>query len=117
MRWELARGAEPRVAEIAAAASRASRLYLATDPDREGEAIAWHLLQELQVGTARAGGGRLVMAGGADPHASSAHLRRRRAEALLRSPIKPTNASTRAPRAAPRCHRARRRRSASPSRR
>ena len=31
-------------AEIKAAAKDAQTLYLATDPDREGEAISWHLL-------------------------------------------------------------------------
>ena len=34
--------------EIASALKGAQKLVLATDPDREGEAIAWHLLQELQ---------------------------------------------------------------------
>lgn len=48
MRWELTpRGAE-RVAEMAAAMSSTQTLILATDPDREGEAIAWHIQQELQ---------------------------------------------------------------------
>lgn len=39
------------LAEIRAAvkAQRPRRLVLATDPDREGEAISWHVLQELQV--------------------------------------------------------------------
>ncbi|MFB3093690.1 MAG: toprim domain-containing protein, partial [Dehalococcoidia bacterium] len=32
------------VKEIRQAAERASTIYLATDPDREGEAIAWHLV-------------------------------------------------------------------------
>ena len=42
-----------QVAAIAAAARKADRLVLATDPDREGEAISWHLLQELQARTRR----------------------------------------------------------------
>jgi DNA topoisomerase-1 len=33
------------VAAIAAALKKADALYLATDPDREGEAISWHLLE------------------------------------------------------------------------
>jgi len=33
------------VGEIKKAATKASSIYLATDPDREGEAISWHLLQ------------------------------------------------------------------------
>ena len=33
------------VEEIRKAASRATEIYLATDPDREGEAISWHLVE------------------------------------------------------------------------
>ncbi|MCH8160830.1 MAG: DNA topoisomerase I, partial [Chloroflexi bacterium] len=33
------------VEEIKEAASKASEVFLATDPDREGEAISWHLLE------------------------------------------------------------------------
>jgi DNA topoisomerase-1 len=47
MEWEIdARGAT-RMSEIAAAAKRADRVILATDPDREGEAISWHVLDIL----------------------------------------------------------------------
>ena len=47
MEWEVdARGAG-RMSEIAAAAKRADRVILATDPDREGEAISWHVLEVL----------------------------------------------------------------------
>ena len=37
-----------RIAEIAKAIKDARHLYLATDPDREGEAISWHLLSALE---------------------------------------------------------------------
>lgn len=37
------------VKEIKAAAQQASEVYLATDPDREGEAIAWHLLESAEI--------------------------------------------------------------------
>jgi DNA topoisomerase-1 len=36
------------IAEIKAAAKRASRVLLAPDPDREGEAIAWHIADEIR---------------------------------------------------------------------
>ena len=35
--------------ELKKAAAKADALYVATDPDREGEAIGWHLAQELPV--------------------------------------------------------------------
>ena len=37
------------VAGLKAAADKAEAVYLATDPDREGEAIAWHLCQVLRI--------------------------------------------------------------------
>jgi len=37
------------VQEIKEAAKKVSSVYLATDPDREGEAIAWHLVQAAQL--------------------------------------------------------------------
>ena len=48
MLWELdARGGK-RVSEIARAVKGAEKLILATDPDREGEAISWHVLEALR---------------------------------------------------------------------
>jgi len=38
------------MAEIKAAAKRAARVLLAPDPDREGEAIAWHIADEIRPG-------------------------------------------------------------------
>ena len=47
MIWEVdGRGAK-RVSEIAKAVKGADKLILATDPDREGEAISWHVLEVL----------------------------------------------------------------------
>ncbi len=39
------------VREIKEAAEKASAVYLATDPDREGEAISWHLIQAAELET------------------------------------------------------------------
>jgi len=36
------------IADLKKAAKHASRIYLAPDPDREGEAIAWHIAEELK---------------------------------------------------------------------
>lgn len=35
--------------ELEAAARNADEIYLATDPDREGEAIAWHIIDEAEI--------------------------------------------------------------------
>ncbi|TNE47977.1 MAG: type I DNA topoisomerase [Sphingomonadales bacterium] len=48
MDWELYRDKQKRFKEIADAAKDADRLVLATDPDREGEAISWHVRELLQ---------------------------------------------------------------------
>lgn len=37
------------ISELTAVAKNASEIYLATDPDREGEAIAWHLVELLKL--------------------------------------------------------------------
>ena len=46
MQWQLYPDKTKRMKEIQDAAKTADRLILATDPDREGEAISWHV-QEL----------------------------------------------------------------------
>ena len=48
MSWDVDAKAAKRLAEIAEAAKGADTLILATDPDREGEAISWHVLEVLQ---------------------------------------------------------------------
>lgn len=47
MDWELYGDKQSRVKAIADAAKEADRLILATDPDREGEAISWHVRELL----------------------------------------------------------------------
>ena len=47
MEWELGDRADKPVSEITKAVKNASAVYLASDPDREGEAIAWHILEVL----------------------------------------------------------------------
>jgi DNA topoisomerase I len=47
MEWEIDARSAPKVKAIADALKDADRLILATDPDREGEAISWHLLEAL----------------------------------------------------------------------
>ncbi|MEO8357237.1 MAG: type I DNA topoisomerase [Chloroflexota bacterium] len=42
------------VREIKRLAQKADEVYLATDPDREGEAISWHLLEAAEIEPARA---------------------------------------------------------------
>ena len=48
MSWEIDAKAKKHLKEIADAVRGADALYLATDPDREGEAIAWHVLEILK---------------------------------------------------------------------
>jgi DNA topoisomerase-1 len=47
MVWEMDARGSKRVTEIAQAVKGADRVILATDPDREGEAISWHLIEIL----------------------------------------------------------------------
>ena len=47
MHWDVDSRSAKVVKEIATAAKSADKLILATDPDREGEAISWHLIELL----------------------------------------------------------------------
>lgn len=47
MKWQLGDRADKNVREIKKALKKADALYLAPDPDREGEAIAWHIYELL----------------------------------------------------------------------
>jgi DNA topoisomerase I len=47
MDWEIDPKSAKRVADIVSALKTTDRLVLATDPDREGEAISWHLMDVL----------------------------------------------------------------------
>src|SRR5437588_8315848 len=48
MVWQVDPKAQKRLNDIARAVKDADKLILATDPDREGEAISWHVLQVLK---------------------------------------------------------------------
>jgi DNA topoisomerase-1 len=48
MDWQSEAKSEKRIRDIAEALKRAKHLYLATDPDREGEAISWHVREMLE---------------------------------------------------------------------
>jgi DNA topoisomerase I len=48
MSWEVDSKSAKRLSDIAAALKLDNRLILATDPDREGEAISWHVLEVLK---------------------------------------------------------------------
>ncbi len=48
MHWDSDSKSQKIIKEIAAAVKNADKLILATDPDREGEAISWHILQILE---------------------------------------------------------------------
>ncbi|MCX7352167.1 MAG: type I DNA topoisomerase, partial [Proteobacteria bacterium] len=48
MIWELDEQGKKRIKDIVALAKGAKNLFLATDPDREGEAISWHIQQVLE---------------------------------------------------------------------
>lgn len=46
--YETIRGKGKVIQELKAAAKQADAIYLAPDPDREGEAISWHIAEELK---------------------------------------------------------------------
>ncbi|MDP2011947.1 MAG: type I DNA topoisomerase [Phenylobacterium sp.] len=48
MLWDVDAKSAKRLSEIADFAKSADKIILATDPDREGEAISWHVLEVLQ---------------------------------------------------------------------
>src|ERR1044072_8371405 len=48
MLWEIDAKSQQRVNDMARALKGADELILATDPDREGEAISWHMLEALR---------------------------------------------------------------------
>ncbi|WP_304190162.1 DNA topoisomerase, partial [Phenylobacterium aquaticum] len=48
MLWDVDAKSAKRLSDIAEVAKGAERIILATDPDREGEAISWHVLEVLQ---------------------------------------------------------------------
>lgn len=50
MKWELGDRAEKNVRDIKKAVKESKNVFLATDPDREGEAISWHIKEILEDG-------------------------------------------------------------------
>src|ERR1700743_2052265 len=48
MTWDVDARAQSKIKDIASAVKGADKLILATDPDREGEAISWHILEVLK---------------------------------------------------------------------
>ncbi len=48
MKWQIMPGKEKQIKLITDELKKADAVYLASDPDREGEAIAWHLLDILK---------------------------------------------------------------------
>ncbi|MGB2389314.1 MAG: DNA topoisomerase, partial [Henriciella sp.] len=48
MVWQADSKSQMRIREIADAVKKCDKLILATDPDREGEAISWHILEALR---------------------------------------------------------------------
>ena len=48
MKWEVDSASKKRLTDITRAVKESDELILATDPDREGEAISWHVLEVLK---------------------------------------------------------------------
>ncbi|MFK7968232.1 MAG: type I DNA topoisomerase [Rickettsiaceae bacterium] len=48
MKYEISDKSSKYVNEIISSAKKADEIYLATDPDREGESISWHIMEVLQ---------------------------------------------------------------------
>ena len=48
MLWEFNARGKKQISEITGALKNSDKLFLATDPDREGEAISWHILETLK---------------------------------------------------------------------
>lgn len=46
--YEIIRGKKKVISDLVKSASSSANIYLATDPDREGEAIAWHIAEEIR---------------------------------------------------------------------
>ncbi len=51
--YEISKGKEKVIHELSTLSSKASEVYLATDPDREGEAISYHLAELLKIKKAK----------------------------------------------------------------
>ena len=48
LKWEFSSKGKKVMRELRKFCKDSDSLYLATDPDREGEAIAWHLLRDFE---------------------------------------------------------------------
>jgi hypothetical protein len=93
MRWELIDKNRKHVDAITRAVKKADALYLSTDPDREGEAISWHLQQLLKEAGALDGKSvhrsvfyEITKNSGAGSGRQPARDRRRTGEGLSRAP-------------------------------
>ncbi len=53
--YEIVKGKEKVVSDIKKEAKKSNEVILATDPDREGEAIAWHIAEAAELGNKKGG--------------------------------------------------------------